>query len=365
MLYKLLLRPLLSVHSPETPTSVVLRILRWLRKMPLAPLAIRAGHRYADRSLEREVFGIRFSSPVGVAAGLDRSGEYVDLFSDFGFSFLEVGSLTPRPQEGSPKPRVFSLPRDKALLTRTGTPNKGVQHAIENLSARSGNRRRNRSRRHPVRVGVNITAGARSFTEEEIIEDYRTSFALMYDFADFFVINLTDSRRPEAGLQADLSLLTDVLDEILDMRLVYDGYKPVLLKISSDLSPDLLDDILDYALLAGIDGFVAGGPAGRSAELRLTGDRRAGLGEGGITGAPAFPRMLETVRHIHARTKGRLPIIACGGIMTPKDARMAIEAGASLVEMYTSIYYNGPKVAKKTLKELLRDVKKPASPQNV
>lgn len=358
MLYKLLLRPLLSVHSPEAPTTVLLRSLLGLRRIPLVAPLIRAGHRYSDPSLEKEVFGIRFAGPVGVAAGLDRSGEYVDLFSDFGFSFIEVGSLTPYPQDGNGKPRVFSIPRDKALLSRTGNPNKGVQKAIRVLSKRD----LSKGKHIPVRVGVNITAGAHSFTEEEIINDYRTAFGLMYDFADFFIINLTDSIRPESGLQADLDLLRDVLDEVLDMRLVYDGYKPVLLKVSSDLTADLLDSILDYALLAGIDGFVAGGPAGYSAPLSLSSDKRAALGDGGISGRPVFPRMLETVRHIRQRSLGRMPIIACGGIMTPADAQAALEAGASLVEMYSAIYYKGPKVAKKTLKHILKGQTPPPKP---
>ena len=347
MLFKLLVKPVLSLFPPESSTGVLLRILKGTRRLPLVAPLIRAGHRLKAKQLEREVFGIRFSAPVGVAAGLDRSGEYADLFSDFGFSFIEIGSLTPLPQDGQPRPRVFTLPRDKALLSRTGNPNKGVQQAISVLS------RRSRNGRFPIRIAVNITSNSRSVTEDGIISDYRTAFAQMYDFADFFVVNLTDSRHPEAGLQADTDLMTDVLDELLEMRLVYDGYKPILLKISSDLTPDLLDTILDYALLSGIDGIVAGGPAGRSAELKTSPQRLQELGEGGISGRPAFRGMLETVRHISARSKGRLPIVACGGILSPEDARMALEAGASLVEVYSAIWYKGPKIAKKTHDHIL------------
>lgn len=347
MLFKLLVRPVLSLFPPESSTGVLLRMLKGARRLPLVAPMIRAGHRVKAKSLEKEVFGLRFSCPVGVAAGLDRSGEYADLFSDFGFSFIEIGSLTPLPQDGEPRQRVFTLPRDKALLSRTGNPNRGVQQAISVLS------RRNRKGRCPIRIGVNITANSRSVTEEGIVSDYRTAFAQMYDFADYFIVNLTDTRHPEAGLQADSSLMTDVLDELLEMRLVYDSYKPVLLKISSDLAPDLLDTILDYALLSGIDGIVAGGPAGRSAELKTSAQRLAEIGEGGISGHPAFPGMLETVRHIAARSKGRLPIVACGGIMSPEDAQMALEAGASLVEVYSAIWYQGPKIAKKTHDHIL------------
>lgn len=345
MLYKLLVKPVLSLFSPESSTGVLLRILKTARRIPLVAPMIRAGHRVKADSLGREVFGLHFSNPVGVAAGLDRSGEYADLFSDLGFSFIEIGSITPRPQDGETRPRVFTLPRDKALLSRTGNPNRGVREAISVLS-----RRGRRSR--PIQVGVNITASARSYTDESIVSDYRAAFAQLYDFADYFVINLTDSRRPEAGLQADTNLLTDVLDELLEMRLYYDTYKSILLKISSDLTPDLLDEILDYALMSGIDGIVAGGPAGRSARLQTPAQRLHEIGEGGISGAPAFQGMLETVRHIHARTHGRLPIVACGGIQSPEDAQKALEAGASLVEMYSAIWYQGPKIARKTLKKL-------------
>lgn len=346
MLYKLLVKPLLSLFPPESSTGVLLRMLKGARRIPLVAPLIRAGHSVKGKNLEREVFGVRFSGPVGVAAGLDRSGEFADLFSDFGFSFIEIGSLTPLPQDGEARPRVFTLPRDTALVSRTGNPNKGVQQAISELSRRD----RSRSR---IRIGVNITAGSRSVTEEAIISDYRTAFAQMYDFADYFVVNLTDTRHPDQGLQADSSLMSDVLDELLEMRLVYDGYKPVLLKVSSDLNPGLLDSVLDYALLSGIDGIVAGGPAGRSVTLNTSAQRLYEIGEGGISGAPAFQGMLETVRHIAARSKGRLPIVACGGILSPKDAQMALEAGASLVEMYSAIWYKGPKIAKKTYDHIL------------
>ena len=343
MLFKLLVRPVLSLFPQESSTGVLLRMLKGARRIPLVAPLIRARHKVRSPQLEKEVFGIRFSAPVGVAAGLDRSGEYADLFSDFGFSFIEIGSLTPLPQDGEARPRVFTLPHDKAILSRTGNPNKGVQQAISVLS-----RRRSRKKAFPLRIGVNITAGSRSLTEEAIISDYRTSFAQMYDFADFFVVNLTDTRHPEAGLQADSDLMTDVLDELLEMRLYYDSYKPVLLKVSCDLAPDLLDTVLGYALMSGIDGIVAGGPAGRSAQLTTSPQRLYEIGEGGISGRPAFQHMLETVRHIAARSKGRLPIVACGGILSPEDAQMALEAGASLVEVYSAIWYEGPIIAKKT-----------------
>ena len=350
MLYKVF-RPVLSFFSPEGTATFLLRTIQAFRRVPLAGSLIRMRHCVHEPRLEKEVFGIRFSSPVGVAAGLDRSGEFVDLFADFGFSFIEVGSLTPRPQPGEPKPRVFRLPKDKALLSRTGHPNKGVKYAISVLSQRSA-KLTAESDSLPVRVGVNIAPQKGTVAEEQIISDYRTSFALSYDFADFFVVNLTSSLDPSGGLQSDTELFTDVMDEILEMRLYYDVHKPILVKVSSDLTWDLLDDILDYAMMAGVDGIVAGGPAGGSAHLTMDPMKRLSLGQGGISGRPLLERTLDTVRHIKAHTAGRLPIVACGGIMTPDDARMALEAGASLVEMYSAIYYNGPKIAKKTLKRL-------------
>lgn len=350
MLYSVF-RPILSTFSPEGAAGFLLRSIQAFRHLPLAKALIRLRHCKRAPQLEKEVFGIRFANPVGVAAGLDRSGEFVDLFSDFGFSFIEVGSLTPRAQAGEPKPRVFRLAKDKALLSRTGHPNKGVKHAISVLSERS-ERKPRKSVPTPVRVGINIAAQSTDVTEDQVISDYRSAFALTYDFADFFVVNLTSSTNPDSGLQADLSLFTDVMDEILEMRLYYDIHKPILIKVSSDLTEDLLDDILDYAMMAGVDGIVAGGPAGRSAQLETAPERRNSLGEGGISGRPLLARTLETVRHIHAHTSGRLPIVACGGIMTPKDAILALQAGASLVEMYSAIYYNGPKIAKKTLKRI-------------
>jgi len=317
MLYRALFRPLLGAFSPEAPMNLLLKLTLFLgRFLPLNPL-IRWTHRKRGKRFTREVFGLHFPNPVGLAAGIDRNGEYIDIFSHFGFGFVEIGSLTARPEVGLPR-------------TAPAHPNKGVRNAISNLTLRS-----ERSREEtPLPVGVNIAAQAHSLTEAELTGDYRSAFALMYDFADFFVINLTDPVRDLAGgIQSDPDLLSDIVDEILDMRLCYDVYKPVLLKISSGLSSDLLEYIVDYARMAGVDGIVTGSATGKEE-------------------SDATERTLSAVRFIHERTKGRLPVIAGGGIRTPGDARAALEAGAALVEVGPALYTRGPKIAKKILKHL-------------
>ena len=311
MLFRTLIRPLLFAFPMETSVSVFLRSSKLLcRILPLAPL-LRLTLKKKGKRFNREVFGLHFPNPVGTAAGLDRNADFVDLFSDFGFGFVEIGSLTTRPEAGSP---------------RFGHPNKGVRNAISNLTFRTRNA-------ESLPIGINIAAQESSSTESELTGDFRSAFALVYDFADYFVINLTDPLRDlTAGIQSDTDLMSDIVDEILDMRLCYDVYKPILLKISSDLSTDILDEIVDYARMAGVDGIVTGGPKDRE--------------------EPALERTLQTVRYIHTRTKGRLPIIAGGGILSPKDAKEAFTAGASLVEVYSAFWHRGPKVAKKTLKLL-------------
>lgn len=311
MVFRTLIRPLLSAFPMEASVGVLLRILHFLcRLLPLAPL-IRLTHRKSGKRFNREVFGLHFPNPVGVAAGLDRNGDFVDLFADMGFGFVEIGSLTTLPELGS---------------RRFGHPNKGVRNAILTLSEHTKNRDR-------LPVGVNIAAQSGSIVESELTADYRSAFALMYDFADFFVINLTDPIRDlETGIQADTDLLSDIVDQIIDMRLCYDIYKPILLKISSGLSSDILGEIVDYARMSGVDGIVTGGQKGKN--------------------EPDLAQTLETVRFIHTRTKGRLPVIAGGGILTQKDAREALDAGASLVEVYSGFWHRGPKIAKKTLKLL-------------
>lgn len=297
-------------------------------------------YKKTDSSLERTVFNIKFKNPVGLAAGVDTSGKYCRQLSNLGLGFVEIGSVTPLPQKGNPAPRLFRLPKDKAVIARMGYNNDGVKAVIENLK---------KSRPSAI-IAANISKNSIS-EGDKIAKDYGYCFSMLYDFVDMFVVNISYSFAD--GKQPDISYLSEILDEILDTRMTLDQYKPVLLKISPDIGHSQVDEILNYALLSGIDGIVAGGSTSGRENLATRPKKLENIGEGRLSGAPLFQKNLELVKYINEKTKGRLPIIGCGGIMTPQNAKEMLDAGASLIEICTGFFYDGPSLVKKINKYLI------------
>ncbi len=341
-MYKLLIRPILFRFSPERAHNMTLRMLRFFRRIPLLPGLIRLFYKYESPTLKRNVMGLDFPNPVGLAAGIDKNGDYYNELAWFGFSFVVIGSLTLEPQEGNPRPRLFRLPQDKALINRMGINNKGVFHAIERIKADTPK----------TILCASIAKNSTSVADEDIISDYKTAFSRLYDFVDMFTVNVSCPN--VVGLQGlqDVSYLSDVVDPLLDLRVCYDTYKPLLVKVSPDIPLEELDEILDYCMLSGVDGIVAGNTTTSREGLSTNQARLDKIGKGGLSGAPLFERSLNLVRHIHEYTRDRLAIIGVGGIMTPEQAKQMLDAGASLVEICTGFIYEGPSAVKKILKGL-------------
>jgi dihydroorotate dehydrogenase len=341
-MYKLLIRPILFRFSPERAHNMTLRMLRFFRRIPLLPGLIRLFYKYESPTLKRNVMGLDFPNPVGLAAGIDKNGDYYNELAWFGFSFVVIGSLTLEPQEGNPRPRLFRLPQDKALINRMGINNKGVFHAIERIKADTPK----------TILCASIAKNSTSVADEDIISDYKTAFSRLYDFVDMFTVNVSCPN--VVGLQGlqDVSYLSDVVDPLLDLRVCYDTYKPLLVKVSPDIPLEELDEILDYCMLSGVDGIVAGNTTTSREGLSTNQARLDKIGKGGLSGAPLFERSLNLVRHIHEYTRDRLTIIGVGGIMTPEQAKQMLDAGASLVEICTGFIYEGPSAVKKILKGL-------------
>ena len=246
-MYKHIIRPILFRFNPETAHNMTFKALSIARYIPFARSIIRAIYHRESPSLEKEVFGIKFPNPVGLAGGLDKNGEFYNDMGNFGFGFVEIGSLTPKPQDGNPKPRCWRVPGDRAIINRFGINNKGVKHAVENLK-----------KNHPeVIVAANISKNTSSINEDAA-KDYEIAFGLLYDFVDMFVVNVSCPNVVGLTSLQDISFLSDIVDKLLDLRMVYDSYKPILLKVSPDLAHQQLDDIIDYCLRSGIDGIVAG-----------------------------------------------------------------------------------------------------------
>ncbi|MBQ8070565.1 MAG: quinone-dependent dihydroorotate dehydrogenase [Bacteroidales bacterium] len=339
-MYKLI-RPILFKFNPEFIHKMTMKVLHFLEPLSFLRGINRFFFRKDHPALEREYFGLKFRNPIGLAAGMDKNGEVYNMMSDLGFGFVEIGSLTPKPQHGNPKPRLFRLTQDKALLSRMGLNNKGVRHAIENL----------RTRRPEIIVAANIARNSSS-NEEQVPKDYDTAFSLLYDLVDMFVVNISF---PTAGRPTDLqdvSFLSEIMDGLLDRRATMEEHKPVFIKLSPDIPDIQLDAILDYALRNGVEGIVAGNATSSREGLSTSEERLNSLGKGGICGAPLYEKSLRMVRYIHDKTRGKLPIIGCGGISNAAQAREMLDAGASLIEVYTGFIYEGPGFVERLLKGL-------------
>ena len=341
-MYKQLIRHILFRLSPENAHNLTMRVLGAARKVPLCNRLFKRIFSYKGQDMRRSLFGLDFLNPVGLAAGIDKNGDYYNELACFGFSFIEIGSLTPEPQDGNPKPRLFRLPQDNALINRMGINNKGIHHAI------------NHTKTDPPKVILcaSIAKNSSSAADSDIAEDYRKAFSYMYDFVDMFTINVSCPN--VEGLQhlQDVSYLSDILDPLLALRICYDTYKPLLVKVSPDIPREELDEIIDYCMLSGIDGIVAGNTTTSRDGLTTPAQKVESIGKGGLSGAPLFERSLSLVKYIHRYTSGRLPIIGVGGIMNGAQARQMLDAGASLIEICTGFIYEGPSAVKRILKNI-------------
>lgn len=342
-MYRQIIKPSLFGFKQETSGRLFNGLVALSSCFPFRPFT-RAFHKFNSPELTRELFGLNFPNPVGLAAGIDRNGDYIDAFSNFGFGFLEIGSLSPDPNPGNPKPRIFRLSQDKAIINRTGTPNKGVRYAIERL----------KNRNPGIIISASIVPDRNSRKDEEMIKDYQTAFSLLFDFVDMFTVNVSSPNQDNVLAFQDSSSIADVLDPLLEMRRCYDTNKPILLKISPDIPLDQIDSILDYCMYSGIDGIVFGNTTRKIEGLATSSRKLELIGQGSLSGAPLYAQTLSMVRHISEYTKGRFPVIACGGIMTPAQAAELLASGASLIQLHTGLFFKGPNLVKKIKQQLVK-----------
>ncbi len=302
------------------------------RYIPFLPAIMRLLFRKKSYKLEREVFGLKFSNPIGMAAGFDKNCEvYNDLYN-LGFGFVEVGTIPPRPQGGNPKPRVFRAISDKAIINRMGIPSKGKKYAVEMLK---------KGKRRNLIVAGNI--GKNSDTPNEMAaEDYLASFRALYDYVDFFVVNISCPNVKDLTKLQNSDSQNAILEALVNFRRGQDKYRPICVKISPDLTYEQIDGTIEVIKKCNVDGIVATNTTTSRDGLTLNDAKIEAIGAGGLSGAPLTAKALDTVRYIHKTTKGVFPIIGLGGIMSVKDAIAMFEAGASLVQVYTGFIYNGP-----------------------
>ena len=296
-------------------------------------------------------FGIQFSNKVGLAAGFDKNAKYLRELECLGFGCVEIGTVTPLPQAGNDKPRVFRLPKDKALINRMGFNNDGVKVVAERLS----NWRNSR-----LIVGGNI--GKNKVTpNEDAWKDYEICFKELYPYVDYFVVNVSSPNTPGLRELQEKESLRKILTHLQQLNVslpvrsdgnLSKGEKPLLLKIAPDLTQEQIDDVIDLAMEIKLDGLVATNTTISRVGLTTSGSRIKAIGAGGLSGLPVKQRSTEVIRYIHQKTNGQIPIIASGGIFTGADAKEKLEAGASLVQVWTGFIYEGPGIVKNICKTL-------------
>ncbi len=329
-----LLKPLARFGGADFAMRLSVWRMRLLAAMPAGKYILRKLYAPAADKLEREVFGMRFSSPVGIAAGYDRDGAAIDALDAAGFGFVEVGSVTPRPQGGSPHPYLFRLAGDRALLNRAVIECAGVERVIGNLKRRSGS----------AVVGCNLAKNAAT-PADEAPADYLRSFRSLYQYADYFTVNLCDNTTSDIYVPSDRESIMAIVEPLFEFRRGQNRYCPILLKISPDLTDEQIDTAIDIMLETPVDGIVAcGGTSGRyGLENSSAVMHSLGRTAGALCGRPLRERALQIVRRIYERSHGAYPIIGCGGISTPDDALAMLEAGATLVQICTEFIYGGGK----------------------
>lgn len=336
-MYKLFIRPLLFCFDPETVHYVTFSLIRFLCKIPGMAAIFRHMYVVEDKRLERTLFGLTFKNPVGLAAGFDKDAKLFNELNNFGFGFIEIGTLTPKPQDGNPKKRLFRLKVDKAIINRMGFNNGGVRAAVERLKANEG-----------VLIGGNI--GKNKMTSnEDAVEDYKICFNALFEYVDYFVVNVSSPNTPNLRALQDKEPLTKLLKVLKQENAKHEFPKPILLKIAPDLTDDQLLDIIDIVSDTEIDGVIATNTT--ISRDGLKDDNKSEMG--GLSGKPLTNRSTEVIRFLSDKSNKAFPIIGVGGILSASDALEKLDAGADLIQLYTGFIYEGPKLIKEINQALL------------
>lgn len=341
--YTKITRPLLFLFPMERVHDVALWLLGVVGRGPLGQWLLKKLFAWRSPSLQREVFGVKFPNPVGIAAGLDTNATLYRQWGALGYGFVEIGTLTPRPQSGAAKPRLFAVPRDRAIVERMENPNCGLEKAIEHL--------RRRAYGQKVVVGANIAPGTTT-SPDKFTADYLRLFRNLYQYVEYFTVNVSalvsDAERYS---EVDKAKVVEVLGALFDFRRGQNQYRPILLKVSPDWSNEQIDDMVDILVDTPLDGLVvAGGSSrlgGRSGDKKLT--RMSG---GVMGGAPLLHRTVELVDYVCRKMNYSYPVIAVGGAMSAEDVLRLLDAGASLVQCYSAVVYEGPGFAGRICRKL-------------
>lgn len=339
-MYRYFVKPFLFLLDPEQAHHFTTKILTFVLDFPGIKLIFKSLFLVKDDNLSKEIWGMKFPNPVGLAAGFDKDGKYFEAMSTLGFGFIEIGTVTPKPQSGNDKPRLFRLPKDRALINRMGFNNDGVDAMAKRMQSRV---------KSNLIIGGNIGKN-KTTPNEEAVNDYLICFEKLYSMVDYFVVNVSSPNTPGLRALQEKEPLSKILNALMASNRQKPTIKPILLKIAPDLTDGQLDEIIEIVSETAIHGIIATNTTlDRS---QLTSDHNH-IGAGGLSGQPLTGRSTEVIRYIHQKSAGKIIIIGVGGIASPADAQAKLAAGASLIQVYTGLIYEGPTLVKKILKSLI------------
>jgi dihydroorotate dehydrogenase len=343
-MYKLIIRPVLFLFDPEKVHYFTFSLIRFLCKIPLVQSIFRSLYQFNDKRLERTLFGITFKNPVGLAAGFDKNAVLYNELANFGFGFIEIGTITPKGQIGNPKKRLFRLKDDKGIINRMGFNNDGIEAAITNLKNNKGK----------VIIGGNLGKNTAT-SPDKYTEDYCEVFLALHSYVDYFVLNVSC---PNVGSHAKLNdkeYLVELISAVQKLNSKEEKQKPILLKIAPDLNQLQLDEIIALVAETKIDGVIASNTSTTRDNLKVSKARLKEIGNGGVSGQPIKNQSTRVIKYLADTSNKAFPIIGVGGIHSAEDAIEKLNAGADLVQVYTGFIYEGPSLIKKINKALLDD----------
>ncbi|MCG8734201.1 quinone-dependent dihydroorotate dehydrogenase [Tenacibaculum finnmarkense] len=341
-MYKQLIRPILFLFDPEKIHYFTFSVVKTVSKIPFVSSIFRSMYQVNDKKLERNLFGLTFKNPVGLAAGFDKNAVLYNELANFGFGFVEIGTVTPKGQAGNPKKRLFRLKDDQGIINRMGFNNEGLEVAIEQLKKNKGK----------IIIGGNIGKNTDT-TPENYTQDYVTCFKGLHPYVDYFVLNVSC---PNVGSHAkldDVSYLKELITEVQALNNKEVKQKPILLKIAPDLNNQQLDEIIELVAQTKIDGVIASNTSVNRGNLKASKERLSEIGNGGVSGQPVKDRSTKVIKYLADNSNKAFPIIGVGGIHSEKDALEKIDAGADLVQIYTGFIYQGPSLVKRINKAIL------------
>lgn len=339
-----LFKPLLFALSPEAAHRITFQLLDLAAAFPPTRWWMRSMFCHAEKKLERQVFGLSFPNPVGLAAGFDKDGKHIPGLACLGFGFIEVGTVTPLAQDGNPQPRLFRLPKDKALINRMGFNNEGLDALVENLK-----NLRQQGTLNGTLIGGNI--GKNKVTPNETaVNDYLICFDKLFPWVDYFVVNVSSPNTPGLRELQEKEPLTRLLNLLQEKNRAQTSPKPILLKIAPDLTDSQLDDIADIVRATGLAGVIATNTTISRADLNTSESEIAAIGMGGLSGVPVRERATAVIRYLRQKLGKEVAIIGVGGIDSAQSAQEKLAAGADLVQVYTGLIYEGPGLVKQILR---------------